>query len=475
MVSRMVVNPEYRSGVKIKEICALAEKAHKELGVETREMRATKEALEGLGPLLKHVNKEHGSAWSKLFSILLRDKAQITVVFVISVLCGLPSALTTKLQTTAAQMSITGKESLFASAILGIVVTAFVDILVQTGAKVPREMISIKFKANLKEEVFKAVMRQDTEYFDKFSSAEILQRINEDTNTFADQAMTLPFDILQNASLAACNFVAMYTMVPRQLFMVAMPLIICAGFLKYKILTVVVRQLMNAGNVRRVTDTRVGELLSAKALQTIRSFGKESEEVSRNRRDLSRCAELDMAAQKKLQAFFSVFVPLDSGLGCIILGVGGRLVKQGILDPIALNQTIGMMLLLGFRVFIILDMYSKLGTAMEPAARISELLNARNKLETATWCEQPETERTTFRPNADECTALITCGEEPNGDIRGEIEFKEVDFYYPTRPEIKVLDKLSWKCAQGDHIAFCVSHRFLASALVANFLTDRSL
>lgn len=31
-------------------------------------------------------------------------------------------------------------------------------------------------------------------------------------------------------------------------------------------------------------------------------------------------------------------------------------------------------------------------------------------------------------------------------------KFRDTD---PTRPESKILDKLSWKCGKGDHIAFC--------------------
>ena len=87
-------------------------------------------------------------------------------------------------------------------------------------------------------------MRQDTEYFHKYNSSEILQRINEDTNvssavkpstgrhvylthtlqcgaqTFAEQAMAIPFDMVQISSNLFFNAVGLYTIVPKQLFMV---------------------------------------------------------------------------------------------------------------------------------------------------------------------------------------------------------------------------------------------------------------
>ena len=192
---------------------------------------------------------------------------------------GAPGAAAVKLQTMAANASVAGQEALFANVVFGMVVVAAVDFFATALAAIPRETLSIRFKMNLKEEVFKAVMRQDTEFFDTYSSAEILQRINEDVNTFADQALGIPFNCVKNISDVAFAFVSLITIIPAKLFVVAVPLMITTGIIKFLLLKRVIRSMMNAGNVRRVTDTRVGELLSAKALQTIRSFGKEAEEA----------------------------------------------------------------------------------------------------------------------------------------------------------------------------------------------------
>ena len=109
--------------------------------------------------------------------------------------------------------------------------------------------------------------------------------------------------------------------------------------------------------------------------------------------------------------------------------LGRNMILAGTLEPVALATAIEMCFLTSWRIFELLMQYNNLGKALEPAARLAELLSARNKIETATWCEQPEGEQTTYRPNPEECPALLTRGGESNGDLKGEIEFREVDFY----------------------------------------------
>jgi hypothetical protein len=78
------------------------------------------------------------------------------------------------------------------------------------------------------------------------------------------------------------------------------------GFTKFKIIQKLIELWIKTNNVRRVTDSRVGELLTAKAFETIRSLGKEHEETILNRRDLFRVAELDADFQTKLEACAAV-------------------------------------------------------------------------------------------------------------------------------------------------------------------------
>lgn len=201
------------------------------------------------------------------------------------------------------------------------------------------------------------------------------------------------------------------------------------GFSKFKLIQKLIELWIKSNNVRRQTDSRVGELLTAKAFETIRSLGKEHEEAKRNRRDLYRVAELESDFQKKLQCFWSFMCPMEAPGMILSYVVGASLVRAGTLEPVALSTAVEMCFLTSWRIFELLMRYNDLGKALEPAARLAELLSARNKIETATWCEQPEGEITTFRPNPEECPALLTRGGGANGDLKGEIEFKDVDFY----------------------------------------------
>lgn len=445
------LNPEYRSGLKLKEISELADDAVKHLKGDFTNAKVydqIKAEQAKLAPLLKQIKKDHGSAFNVLIKILMVDKATLLFGVAMMGLYGVPSAVIAQVQTAAAEASGPGMQAVFRNHLFSMSSLAVMLFILQVASSVPKHLVSNRFKKRLKGQVVQAVMRQDTEFFDFNDSATILQYINGDTNQFADQIIMMPFNLIENISYVASMFGVMYKQDVR-LFLITAPPIVFIGLAKYFLVKWLVRLWKAEDNVRRTVDTKMGELLGTKAFQTIRSFGKEPEEVRRNARDLGRVAEMSTAMGKKWSAFWGFCWMIDPLLGVGVLAMGARYVRQGILTPMDLTMAISNFLVTGWRFFNIINIYSDLGKVLVPAARIAELLNARNKLETATWFGGDA--KLVYRPVDHD---LIKAGED-NGNIRGEIEFKGVDFSYPTRPEVKVLDKLTWKCKQGDHVAFC--------------------
>jgi hypothetical protein len=138
------INPLYRSGLNLTSVCKLAETSAKELKHTTADMAAVAAAADTAEPLLKVVKKHHGSAYSSLLEILMRDRTTLILTGIATIISAGPVALLITLKTRAASLSTINNPSIFRTTMLGIAIQAMLQLVMEAMGRIPKAMISIR-------------------------------------------------------------------------------------------------------------------------------------------------------------------------------------------------------------------------------------------------------------------------------------------------------------------------------------------
>merc|ERR1719261_1721533 len=72
-------------------------------------------------------------------------------------------------------------------------------------------------KHSMRTQLFEAVMRQDTSFFEENEAGDIQDRVKHDCDTVADHALYIPMDIVSILSSMCCNLYLMHSYCPGML------------------------------------------------------------------------------------------------------------------------------------------------------------------------------------------------------------------------------------------------------------------
>jgi len=286
-------------------------------------------------------------------------------------------------------------------------------------------------KHALRTQLFSAVLRQDSEYFEANDSSEINRRVKTDCDTVADHAIYIPMDIVGILSSIGWHIALMYQfcpgMLPRTL---ATGAVIAPLFIGLNKLTEALRK--KDARTIRVMHSQTDEMLSK--VQAVREFSREQQEASeldRGERILSRSMiMLHIMGHVQHMAIFTLLF----GGEVSNYWFGAELVHSGRLDPVKLIQVGGIVYHISFMMKHLLSQVPRFMQILIPAARIFELLESKSLIE-----PMPGDVRAAFETKA--------------GGI--ELVFEDVSFAYPLMPEVTVLRHLSLKIPAGKTVAIC--------------------
>ncbi|MDQ3291683.1 MAG: ATP-binding cassette domain-containing protein, partial [Bacteroidota bacterium] len=175
------------------------------------------------------------------------------------------------------------------------------------------------------------------------------------------------------------------------------------------------------------TNVIVEETLQA--INVVKAFTNELFEIGRYNRSLSNAVRNALKASYFRGAFVSfIIIGLFGGI-ILVLWFGASLVESGELTIGQLVQFIIYTTFIGASVGGLGDMYGRVQTSLGAADRVLEIL------------DEPE-----------EPTNL-TNQTVPALKVSGNIEYDQVAFSYPTRPDIAVLKDISFQIQSGEKVA----------------------
>ncbi|XP_058520775.1 antigen peptide transporter 1 [Ochotona princeps] len=273
---------------------------------------------------------------------------------------------------------------------------------------------------HLQGEVFRAVLRQETEFFQQNQTGAITSRVTEDTSTLSESLgheLNLLLWYLVRG-LCLLGFMLWGSLSLTMVTLVALPLLFLLPKKMgkwYQALEVQVRD--------SLAQSSQVALEALSAMPTVRSFANEEGEARRFRQKLQ---EMKTLNQKEAMAYsVNLWTTSISGmlLKVAILYLGGQLVTSGAVSSGNLVTFVLYQIQFTVAVEVLLSIYPRLQKALGSSDKIFEYLD-----------------RT---PSCPPSGLLVP------KSLEGCVQFQDVSFAYPNNPEVLVLQGLTFTLHPG--------------------------
>lgn len=275
----------------------------------------------------------------------------------------------------------------------------------------------------LREQLYRSILKQEVAFFDFNRTGELMSRLSSDSATLQNTVSVNISQGLRNLAQAVGGLIFMfYTSwkLSVVLLIVIPPVALMAYFFGRRI-----RALSKEFQGTLAESSIVAEETIA-GLRTVKSFVQESNEVSRYEGALKKA----LAIARKRIAVIAQFMTLAMVLGVsaisFVLWYGGRQVISGELTSGELVQFLLYLFVVAIGVGSLGSLWGDLMAGIGASHRIFEIIE-----------REPA-----FR---DEGKILSA--------VKGEVEFSNVKFAYPARPDLDVLKDLSFKIHAGQVVA----------------------
>lgn len=280
--------------------------------------------------------------------------------------------------------------------------------------------------ADIRLAVNQNLLRQSPAFFEENRPAEIASRMTSDTTIIEQVVGTTVSVALRNTVMGIGATIYLFTLAPQLAIklLIAIPVIVVP-------IVMMGRKLQSASRTSQDRIADVGAMVAETlgAMRIVQAFGQESRESER----FSVSVEATFVAAKKRIRLRAIMTAVVMGL---IFGAITMLMWQGAIDVIEKRITPGTIfafVLAGMLVAgsfgALTEVYGDLVRGAGASGRLAELLAA--------------------EPDIAPPAKPIALPTPP----RGQLEFQNVSFRYPTRPEVSALDNFSLKVNPGETVA----------------------
>ncbi|XP_031572026.1 ATP-binding cassette sub-family B member 9-like [Actinia tenebrosa] len=284
--------------------------------------------------------------------------------------------------------------------------------------------VCARFNIRINNTLFGSILKQEIGFFDKSSTGEIVSRLTSDTTKISDQ-ITLNLNVFLRSlvkGVGVCIFMFKLSWKLAIVTLIGLPIIALVSDIYgeyYRKLSAAVQDSVAEAN------EVVAEVVSS--MKTVRSFANEDGELNRYKEKNSKVFRLKVKEAICFGGYSWCTEILILAMEVIILFYGGHLVLSGELTGGNLVSFILYQLELSFCLEEVGDVYTGFMEALGAAQKVFKLIKREPK--------------------------ILNNGSVVPLHSSGEIEFKNVTFSYPTRPEVKVLNDVSFTVKAGQVVA----------------------
>ncbi|PNS17916.1 ATP-dependent permease MDL1, mitochondrial [Sphaceloma murrayae] len=276
----------------------------------------------------------------------------------------------------------------------------------------------------LRSQLFRRTIVQDAEFFDANRVGDLISRLGSDTIIVGKSITQNVSDGLRSLVSAAAGFTLMGYVSLKLTGILALlfPPVAIGAFFYGRAIRTLSRRIQKAlGGLTKIAEERLGNV------RTSQAFAGEIQEVNRYNKQVRQIFNLGKREAYISAVFFSSSGFMGNMTFLALLWFGGGMVKSGQISVGDLTSFLMYTAYAGSSLFGLSGFYSELMKGVGAASRLFELQD-----------RQP--------------TISPTKGL-PVKSARGDIEFKNVSFAYPTRPAVNIFQDLDFTIKQGTNIA----------------------
>ena len=294
--------------------------------------------------------------------------------------------------------------------------------------------------ADLRIQLYSSILHQEIAFFDERKTGELTNRLASDTTVLQNTvtvniSMLLRFAIM---GVGAIGFLFYTNWKLTLLTLATVPVVAISGGIFGRRMRSISRDFQDA----LATSTEVAEETFS-GVRTVRSFARESKEVER----YSTAVEESFQVARRRATIIAWLRGLIGfgGYAAIaaVLWFGGNMLVEGTLSIGELTSFLLYTLTVAFSLSALSSLYEDFMKALGASERVFELMDR---------------------------TPKIVSGTEQPAVIEGHIRFEHLDFAYPSRPDLPVLQGLDLTLRPGEVVAL-VGHSGSGKSTVAALLS----
>ncbi|MBB6612236.1 ATP-binding cassette domain-containing protein [Pontibacter sp. Tf4] len=281
--------------------------------------------------------------------------------------------------------------------------------------------------ADIRRDLYSKFMQLPISFYEKRRVGEITSRITTDVAQVQDaMSITLAELFRQSTTLIVGVIIIMWTSIKLSLFMLAtFPVLVALALVFGRRIKTLAKKTQD-----ELANTNVIVEETLQAINTVKAFTNEMFEVARYRTTLSKAVRTAITTANYRGAFISfIIVGLFGGI-ILVIWYGATLVANGDIQQGDLVSFVLYTAFIGASVGGLGELYGKVQSALGATERILEILQEQ---------EEPTDK------------SLRALSQVPR--VQGNINYRNVAFSYPTRPDIQVLKNISFDAQAGEKVA----------------------
>lgn len=283
-------------------------------------------------------------------------------------------------------------------------------------------LVSERSMRDIRQQLYSRLVRLPMNFFDKRRTGELISRITADVSQLQDTFSTTLAELFRQivTLVAGIGFLLFNTPKLTVFMLGTFPVLILIAMFFGRF-------------IRKLSKKTQDELAAAnviveetlQSISTVKSFVGEAYESARYGKGLNAVVGVALTTAKYRGAFISFIIFALFGGIVAVMWYGASLVAEGQMSVGELVSFVLYTTFIGGSIAGLGDIYSQLQKAIGSSERVLEIMD-----------EEPEAEF-----------------GDSSGKFEGRIEFSEVGFRYPTRPEVEVLKNVSFRVEPGGKVA----------------------
>jgi ATP-binding cassette subfamily B protein len=278
--------------------------------------------------------------------------------------------------------------------------------------------------AKLRRDLYDSLLSQETAFFDGQKTGELSSRLSSDASLL-QTTVTANISMVLRNTVQAIGSVTMLLLTSSKLTLMMLAVVppVALGAVWYG------RRVRKLSKESQDALAKASEVAveSLSGIRTVRSFAAEKKESARYGSAIEHSLSLAFRRIRLSSTFFGAASFLAFSSGAFVFWYGARMVAGGELSAGALLTFLMYTMQLAFGMSALAELWTDVQRAAGAAERVFELLH-----------------RT---------PAIPATGGTTLAAIEGAVKFEHVQFSYPSRPDVKVLDDFSLELSPGEIVA----------------------